>query len=245
MKLGGSLITNKSGQGRPRFRAAATRRLARELRGVGPLVLVHGAGSWGHPLALKHRIGTTRLSGAKLVDAVTRTQASVAKLRALVSEACVAAGLPVVEVPAHAVAVTRRGDTAFDAALFSFYASKGLVPLTSGDVILDDRRGARVLSGDEILTILARALNATRVIFASDVDGVFRDGRRVPRLSVDEARRLPTKNVGDATGGMGGKLREAAAIAASGVRVFITNGAVAGRLRAAALGSRRIGTLIA
>lgn len=244
VKLGGSLLTNKGGRGAPRFRAAVARRLAKELAGVRPLVVAIGAGSWGHPLALRHRIGHVRLAGRRLQAAVTETQASVATLRAKVAAALRHAGLPVVEIPASSVAVTRRGATAFDAAMFRFYCDRGLVPLTGGDVILDDRMGARVISGDEILSILAKELRATRVVFASDVEGVLRGGKRVGRLTAWQARGFQTKKTGDATGGMGGKLAEAAAIAGAGVPVLVTNGRVPGRLRDACRGKSAAATVI-
>ncbi|MFQ6130038.1 MAG: kinase, partial [Candidatus Hadarchaeaceae archaeon] len=55
VKFGGSVITDK----RRRFavKQATLRRLARELAAAkGPLVLVHGGGSFGHPMASKYKI---------------------------------------------------------------------------------------------------------------------------------------------------------------------------------------------
>src|SRR3989449_8150256 len=55
VKLGGSVVTEKSHLRTPR--PAAIRRLAGELASLRePLLIVHGAGSYGHILARRHRL---------------------------------------------------------------------------------------------------------------------------------------------------------------------------------------------
>src|SRR5947208_2272012 len=55
VKLGGSVVTEKAHLRTPR--PAAIHRLARELASVRqPLLVVHGAGSYGHILASRHRL---------------------------------------------------------------------------------------------------------------------------------------------------------------------------------------------
>src|SRR5438046_10254420 len=55
VKLGGSVLTEKARLRTPR--RAAIRRLAAELASVRqPLVIVRGAGSYGHILASRHRL---------------------------------------------------------------------------------------------------------------------------------------------------------------------------------------------
>src|SRR5437660_11775242 len=55
VKLGGSVLTEKARLRTPR--RAAIRRLAAELASVRqPLLIVHGAGSYGHILASRHRL---------------------------------------------------------------------------------------------------------------------------------------------------------------------------------------------
>ena len=70
VKLGGSVITRKD---RYRsFRRAVTRRLAREIADSGEqVVLVHGAGSFGHLVASRHNLdtpGSCLLSDCKIKD---------------------------------------------------------------------------------------------------------------------------------------------------------------------------------
>lgn len=243
------MLTNKGTRGRARFSRRVALRILRELRrGAGPdgLVLVHGAGSFAHPLAVRYGIGKRRLTGRRLEDAVAQTQDAVRALRTHVLAACADVGLPAVDLPASALAHASGGRVRLDADAFRRALARGLVPVTGCDAVLDDRRGARVLSGDEILSLLAKTLGARRAVFVGDVDGV-RLGRRVAKaLSAARAKEVaPRLSVGsDATGGMRGKLLHAAAIAAGGVPVLLVNGLVSGRAEAAARGRRVAGTRI-
>lgn len=249
LKLGGSVLTNKGAAGRPRFRALPCRRLLREVRRVAdrePVILVLGAGSWGHPLALRYGVGKRAIGGGRLREALVRIQATVRALRGRVLAEAQRVGLTAADLPAGALAYSRRGELYFDAALLGRYADRGIVPITGGDVILDDRLGIRVLSGDEILEALALQLSPRRVVFVSDVDGI-RVGRRiVERLTPAQAGALlPRVGRGrDSTAGMRGKLAHAARIAQRGVTVMVVNGNVPGRLRSACQGTAAVGTLL-
>lgn len=247
VKLGGSVLTNKGTSGGARFSRRHALRLLREIRASSEsFVLVHGAGSFAHPLALQYGIGKRRLSGRRLVDAVSRTQAGVRELRSNVLAACDEAGMRVVDVPASVVARVEAGKVRFDARSFEDALSRGLCPVTGGDVVFDDKLGARVLSGDEILFLLAQTLKPKRVVFVSDTDGLRVAGKTVPTLSPSEARELlPRIAVGsDATGGMRGKLEQAIEIADLGVPVVIVNGLANGRVGRACGGQKVPSTLI-
>jgi len=69
VKLGGSVVTEKTHLRTPR--SAAIRRLAGELASLRePLLIVHGAGSYGHILARRHRLN----EGARHRPAAWRPQ---------------------------------------------------------------------------------------------------------------------------------------------------------------------------
>src|SRR5437016_5486713 len=75
VKLGGSVLTEKARLRTPR--RAAIRRLAAELASVRqPLLIVHGAGSYGHILASRHRLKDGGSTSAKRA-AAARVQADV------------------------------------------------------------------------------------------------------------------------------------------------------------------------
>jgi len=49
----------------------------------------------------------------------------------------------------------------------------GFVPILHGDCVLDDVQGCAILSGDKIIEKLVEKLRPRRVVFLTDVDGIF------------------------------------------------------------------------
>jgi isopentenyl phosphate kinase len=248
VKLGGSVLTNKGSKGRARFEARRAARLARQLApllATRRLVVVLGAGSWGHPLAARHRIGRRVLRGAQLLQAFTEIGASVADLQSRFVRAAQEQSVPCVSVSAGANAFFVRGRLRFDDGPIQRLVNARLVPIIGGDVVLDDRTGLRILSGDRIVAEIAKRQRAERVVFASDVPGVL-DGERVlaRMTAAGLRRRLPTiDRGGDATGGMRGKLEAALTIVERGVPVWIVDGRDATSLGRAVRGEA-VGTRI-
>lgn len=72
----------------------------------------------------------------------------------------------------------------------------GLVPVLHGDAVLDTHTGCTVLSGDVILSVLARALCPRRAVFLTNVCGVYdrppeQAGARLVRAVAVEAGAGP------------------------------------------------------
>lgn len=246
-KWGGSLLTNKGRPGRPRFRAAAARRLAAEWAGAlggRPGVLVHGAGSFGHPQVLRLRVGKRRLAGEGLRKALLEVGANVDALQTGVVNALRDAGLPAVAVPARFLARRTGGRTRLRPAPVLELLDHGFHPVTGGDLVLDDRLGASVLSGDELVFFLAREVGARRAVFATDVDGVRIGGRLLIDLPPAATRRVLAhiERGADATGGMRGKLEAAHRLQRLGVETWLVNGRRPGRFAQAVRGRPGVGT---
>ena len=115
VKLGGSLITDKSGDCNPRVEVID--RLASEIAAAQPkmserLILGHGSGSFGHASAARHGVGAGRLDAGAL-SGVSETRARAAELHALVTTSLLAAGLaPFTWAPSSAlVACSGSPDT--------------------------------------------------------------------------------------------------------------------------------------
>lgn len=249
VKLGGSVLTNKRRGARPTYRGRVANRLAREIAsawGGDPLLIVHGGGAYGHPVALRLGVGKGRLPAARIPEAFDRVQAAMEPLRVHVRRSLRDAKLPIVAVPASASAFSSEDGLYWEAEALAAYAERGLVPVTGGDVLLDERDGLRILSGDEILSHTAHDLAFDHVVFATDVDGVRVDGSVVDRLDAEEADEAASKmgKGADATGGMAGKLAHAARIAREGATVTMVNGDVPGRVAAALAGRDVVGTRI-
>jgi isopentenyl phosphate kinase len=218
LKLGGSVLTDKAGDCAIRSDriAAAAGEIARR-PGI-QLVLVHGAGSCGHPQARRHRLDRGIPPGD--VAGIPETHAAVAKLNAVVVEALRAAGREAVGVHplGHCVATGGRLRDP-DWRPVELMLTLGVTPVLHGDVVMDTARGASIVSGDQLVASLARALSPDRVGLATDVPGVLgRDGAVVERVHRGRAAGIAGGSGNtDVTGGMEGKLTELLALADEGI----------------------------
>lgn len=80
----------------------------------------------------------------------------------------------------------------------------GIVPVLHGDVVMDRLRGGScIVSGDQLVTRLAAALESRRVGLATDVPGVLANGAVVPRIDRSTVESLDVGGSGntDVTGG--------------------------------------------
>lgn len=250
LKLGGSVVTHKDQDYTAHIENI--RRLSKEIAEAStyPLVIVHGGGSYGHPHAKKYGIADGFKDESQLIG-FSGTHQAMVELNKIIVDALIAEGVPAFSLSASSMIQTdgkRLND--FDSFLVQKYIDLGLVPVLYGDAVLDKEQGFAILSGDQLIAKLALAFNPEEVIFGSDVDGIFTDN---PKLHTDAelienvSVSNPEAKVGDTThtdvtGGMLGKLSEAAEIVKAGSDVFLLNAFKPGRVKSALLGEKVIGT---
>jgi isopentenyl phosphate kinase len=234
VKLGGSVITRKREVEKLRPKILA--RLAGEIAEVRDrrVVLLHGAGSFGHPGA--RRFGLARppdegTGGAERARGAAIVSAEVRRLHLVVLRELVRAGASAISVPVATHARNRAGELVhFDPAPFVAALAGGFVPVSFGDVVPDEAWGSSILSADTIAVALVPALGAKRVVFVSDVEGVLEGplGRKrsvVPEISPDTVAALrPASGAPDVTGGIRGKATAMLAIAAAGADAGLISG---------------------
>ncbi len=240
VKLGGSVLTRKRESEKLRPKVLA--RLAREVAEVRThrIVLLHGAGGFGHPGAVRFGLSlppngsaspTERIRGAAIVSAEVR-RLHLAVLRALVD-----AGARPWSVPMATHAEQEEGRLAhIDLDPIDRALAGGFVPVSFGDVVPDRVWGSSILSADTIAVELAERLRPDRVVFVSDVPGVYSPGaagrRHVVRELTDEvySALAPAPGAPDATGGIRGKVAAMRAIARRGVNAGLISGLSDGAL---------------
>jgi len=258
LKLGGSLITDKTRPGVAR--PAMIRRLAKEIaaalrKSPGARVLVgHGSGSYGHAAASEG--GLIRGADARRRrDAIAHTQLRAADLHRIVVAALADAGArpfsfaPSSFLHASGGRITGRFVEPIFAAL-----TRGLLPVVYGDVVLDAKRGAVIVSTEELFVLIAkeaasRRIPVARAVWLGETDGVNDgDGAPIARLSSASALRTARRVNGasglDVTGGMALRLRAAGALASTGVPSCIVDGRKPGTLAAAIAGVSPGGTRV-
>src|SRR5439155_26498581 len=112
VKLGGSVITDKTGQEAPDL--ATIRRLAGELRdalAAAPglrLILGHGSGSFGHTYAARYGIHHGIAPGGDWLG-FALTAAAALRLNRIVVDELLAAGVPALSLQPSATLVSNQG----------------------------------------------------------------------------------------------------------------------------------------
>lgn len=213
LKLGGSVITEKS-----RPETVDDARLHRMVdaiaeRGGDDLILVHGGGSFGHPAANRH--GVSRTTGTRDVAAVYDIADAMRRLNERVIDALHDRSVPAVGIQAMAMASRGiEGDVTCSTHGLGQLRDEGFLPVLNGDVIAHAGVGCSVVSGDELAVAVGAALGAERIGFCSDVPGVLdAEGDVIERIDADEqlAIDLGDADVTDVTGGMAAKVQGLAA----------------------------------
>ncbi len=250
LKIGGSVITAKDSDIPEHAKIDEINRLSHEIAEFKSeykscaLILVHGAGSFGHPQAKKYKLNEEfNASGAYL------THASVKKLNSIVLESLNNAGLPSLPVhPLNSCLFENGKLVYFQLETIKVMLERGIVPVLHGDVVLDKTKGVAVLSGDRIIPYLALALNASKIGAGSNVDGVLDDSGNVikkitPISFVDMKKHISGSASTDVTGGMLGKVSELLELANRGISSRIFNASRKGMVSKFLYGEE-VGTLI-
>ncbi len=227
VKLGGSAITRKD-HDCAELHNELVANLCQQLRAAQQrhdvqLVIVHGAGPFGHVPVARHGLKTGYHDPSQLVG-LCRTQEQVQRLGLLLVEQFLAAGL-------HPLLLSAPDFTRFAAGqlhsldiepLRRFMGlDRRLIPILGGCLVPDSEQGIAVASGDVLAPRLGRLLGAEAVLLGSDVDGVFsadpkRDpnARPIPHIAPEALEERAAGAEGtvstDVTGGMAGKLRSLA-----------------------------------
>jgi isopentenyl phosphate kinase len=215
LKLGGSLITDKSRAYTPQREVIA--RLAAEVRralDATPdlrLLLGHGSGSFGHWAARPY--GTRQgVHTPAQWRGYAEVAAAAARLNRIVADAFLEADVPVLSLQPGASARCHDG-VLEHMALSSIERAlaEGLVPLVYGDVAFDDVRGGTIISTEDIFVLLASGLRPSRILLLGEVPGVLDSaGAVVPRITPANLAALQAALTGsegvDVTGGMADKV---------------------------------------
>jgi isopentenyl phosphate kinase len=219
IKLGGSVITDKNKK--RSFNKKVARRLIGEIASAQNklnfnLIIAHGSGSFGHPVAAKYKV-QEGFKNKKSLRGFTLTKEAVYDLATkFFVEASKEINCAIVQLSDVTVA-TERKIVKFNTDSVEQLLGLGMVPVLYGDVVFDNKIGFSIVSADAIVSFLAKKLNAKKVIFVSDVDGVFdknpkvyKDAKLIREINLtnfnEVISRLEGFNKKDVTGEMKGKL---------------------------------------
>lgn len=256
IKLGGSLITNKSKPYTPRARIIS--RLAKEIKKaciLGHKVIVsHGSGSFGHTLASEYKTADG-IKGQKDIYGLCLVQRDAIAINRVLNEIFLK---------------NKINCLSFVPSSFSFAKNKKLkgifvepivaalkinvVPIVFGDIILDEQIGCCIFSGETTLNNLSAQLvnhgfKIEKLIQCGTTDGVYDSkGKTISRITSKNFEKFKTAVFGaaetDVTGGMLHKVEESLKMAKLGIDVYIINGRRKNNLYKAIVSCPEMGTLI-
>jgi isopentenyl phosphate kinase len=213
LKIGGSVLTDKSDEETlsEGFEDIITK-VADADR--DDLILVHGAGSFGHPHASRNEL--TESEGGR--EGGHETHEAVARLNRLVVSALNESDADA--LPVHPLSCAWRDDALeFETLPTRTLRDEGFLPVIHGDVVADAGSGVSVFSGDEIAVELA-SVRGDVVGMCTSAGGVLdeEDNRLEHVSSVEEITEFGDEGV-DVTGGIRGKVESLLSLPEGG-RVF-------------------------
>ncbi|KAA3663778.1 MAG: uridylate kinase [Chloroflexi bacterium] len=215
LKLGGSLITDKTSVEAVRFDVLT--RLCQEIadfRQTNPeikLLMGHGSGSFGHVAAAKY--GTRQgVSSPSEWAGFSEVSSAAARLNRIVVDALQEAGVPALTLQPSASVVCENGRIAQIATTPIQHAlDAGLLPVVHGDVAFDTVRGGTIISTEEVMMAVAETLQPSWLLLAGETAGVLdQNGTIIPKITRESLPEIASALGGsrgtDVTGGMASKV---------------------------------------
>ena len=246
VKLGGSVVTFKD---KPlTANIDAIDGISRALTQLGvPVIIVHGGGSFGHYWSIKYDMHTK--SANYDARAVSVVHESMIALNQIIVNSMIRVGLNPYGMPPSAFTADHKPIVVKIKQIYTMAKSK-VMPVTFGDVVHVEGAKYSILSGDALMTILAKVLQPLRIIFATNVDGIYKDMASRELLSeiqvVGNRKSIEFFKASDTdvTGGMQRKVTEAFKIASHGMDVLMINGLMPERIIEAVEGTLKVGTVV-
>ncbi|MFH1906795.1 MAG: isopentenyl phosphate kinase [Chloroflexota bacterium] len=257
LKLGGSLITDKTRPYTPRVdklaelaaQIAAVRRLDPDLR----LVLGHGSGSFGHAAASQNWPANSKWE-AEDWRGFAEVWYQASALNRLVMDALHSADVPAISFPPSAA------NQAKDGTIEDWYLKPlqnaleaGILPVIFGDVAFDATLNGTILSTEDLFFTLAYHLHPQRILLAGLEKGVWADfparSKLVNVITPENYGSFSAGMVGaagmDVTGGMRDKVEQMLRLVeqVAGLEVLIFSGEAPDAVKNALLGMNT-GTLL-
>jgi isopentenyl phosphate kinase len=237
LKIGGSVITDKS---KPMsVNLDVINSIASQIAKFkkSNLLIVHGGGSFGHPLAKKYNLANGLKSDKEIIS-ISKTHQAMLDLNNIIIKSFIDKNIPVISLSPIDIFYTSNGrieKSFLDPIKTSLRLS--LIPILFGDTVYDLKKGISILSGDQLVTYLGIKLKAKRIILGTDTDGLFTSDPKhnhgallIEEIRPDNYKEIvssfkydPHDKKIDVTGGMLGKLNELINAAKNGIEIFIIN----------------------
>jgi len=217
LKFGGSLITEKSSNV-PKINIRNLEKIGKILNNDHyDIIIVHGAGSFGHPIAQKFNLINGLNKSPEQKKSITEIRRQMKNLNQILCTIIEENGIKTKSIIPSESMKTRGAKhiSQFPKEIFDNTIKEGIIPITFGDATDDELQGINILSGDVIMMELARIYKPTFSAFIMDQPGVMdgdpnsENSKLIPLIDsnmVKELKEKITNGTTDVTGGLFGKL---------------------------------------
>ncbi len=238
LKLGGSLLTDKN---KPfSIREDIVKGSVRQIVDAKEkLILVHGGGSFGHPLAKKYSIMNGIDSTIpNQVLGLTETHQSMNEFNSYLIKLFLENKYPVLSIQASSIFIKDSQEiSASHMEVIETALDLNILPILYGDIILDKQGSFSIISGDQIILELCKNLDKytiSKVIFTMETDGIYINDNEsgdncilATECYYDQLENLNLANLSqkiDVTGGIKGKINFIQKICKYDIPVQLING---------------------
>jgi isopentenyl phosphate kinase len=238
LKLGGSLLTEKS---RPfSIRKAVVKSAVQQVIDANvKLIVIHGGGSFGHPLAKQYSLTKgVDSSIPNQIFGLTKTHKSMIDFNNFLIDLFLDEKYPVLSIQSSSIFIKNLNKIMTNSLdVIESALDLSILPVLYGDIILDINGSFSIISGDQIILELCKNLkkyNISKVIFTMETDGLYikdevdsNNRILVENCKSDELDSLNLANMGqkiDVTGGIMGKLNSIKKICELNIPVQLING---------------------
>jgi isopentenyl phosphate kinase len=239
LKLGGSLLTDKN---KPFFirEEVAKSTIQQIINANERIILIHGGGSFGHPLAKKYNISRgLDKSIPNQILGLTETHQAMIKFNSHLVNLFFERNYPILSIPPSIIFIKDSEKIITNSIdIIETALDLNILPILYGDIILDTQGSFSIISGDQIIFELCENLQkycVSKVIFAIETDGIFINDRNSKDINVKLASEIYSSELDDldladlgkkidVTGGIEGKIDFIKQISKFNVPIQLVNG---------------------
>lgn len=258
IKLGGSVITDKSKPLTPRLKTI--KRLVSEIKGIqkkykGKIIVGHGQGSFAHIPAAKYQtqrgiVNKNSIFGFCVTSEMAKRPNTILTQEFIRRKVSAVSFSPMSFIFSNKTKLQKVLTENIKRAL-----SLKILPIVHGDVILDKSKlGFCIYSTEAVFDVLSKSLKKSyrieKIIMVGDTDGVYdQKGKTITKINESNYNKVFKSITGskttDVTGGMIHKVRKALDLAEKEkIQTIIINGNRKGEIERAVFGRKIKGTLI-
>jgi isopentenyl phosphate kinase len=199
LKIGGSVLTHKNSK-KTIIKKKLLKNTAIEIKKYldknksTRLIIIHGAGQPGHSVAKKYNLASGVFNNKKKIKGALLCNQAIKKLHEEFVNIFVDAGVNIFSVDAASV-ITQKNKKIinFDTNSIKNLLNKNFIPVLHGQMVPDKTENLSVCSGDTISAYIPIKLKVKKILFASDIDGIFtkdpfkyKDAKLISEISIKD-----------------------------------------------------------